>query len=42
MTPIVIRGHTRWTRRGIAAGLPVAVALMLGSEVVGPRLGSGG
>src|SRR5262249_1550676 len=28
--------------RGIAAGLTVAVALTLGSEVVGPRLGSGG
>ena len=44
MTPIIIRGHTRWNRRsrGIAAGLPVAVALVLGSEVVGPRLGSGG
>src|SRR5215471_7274070 len=44
MTPIIIRGHTRWNRcsRGIAAGLTVAVALTLGSEVVGPRLGSGG
>src|SRR5262245_45172507 len=44
MTPIIIRGHTRLNRRsrGIAAGLPVAVALTLGSEVVGPRLGSGG
>jgi hypothetical protein len=44
MTPIIIRGHTRWNRRsrGIAAGLPVAVAPTLGSEVVGPRLGSGG
>ena len=44
MTPIIIRGHIRWNRRsrGIAAGLPVAVPVMLGSKVVGPRLGSGG
>jgi hypothetical protein len=44
MTPIIIRGHTRWNRRtrGIAAGLPVAVAPTVGSEVVGPRLGDAG
>jgi hypothetical protein len=43
MTPIIIRGQTRWNRcsREIAAGAPEAVTPILRSEVVDPRLSSG-
>jgi hypothetical protein len=42
MTPIIIPGHTRWNRRGIAAGPPVAVALTLASLQLMKSLAMGG